>query len=54
MKKNKLFISVSFFSLIALASCGNNGPSDPDAINWEDEVLGEAMVDPTDDNYRTF
>ena len=50
MKKNKLLISVSFFSLIALASCGNNGPSDPDAINWEDEVLGEAMVDPTDDN----
>ena len=54
MRKNKLFITVSFFSLIALASCAKDSPSDPDEIIWEDEVLGDPMVDPTNDNYRTF
>lgn len=54
MKKNKLFITVSFFSLIALTSCAQDSPSDPDEIIWEDEVLGDPMVDPTNDNYRTF
>ena len=54
MKKNKLFITVSFFSLIALASCAKDSPSDPDEIIWEDEVLGDPMVDPTNDNYRAF
>ena len=54
MRKNKLFITVSFFFLFFLASCAQDNPSDPDEIIWEDEVLGDPMVDPTNDNYRTF
>lgn len=36
-------------------SGGNNSKDDgDDAIDWSKEKLGEAMVDPTNDNYRVF
>ena len=55
MKKTKYVFSLALSSLILLASCGSDAENvDPDVIQWEKEVLGEDMVDPTDDNYRTF
>lgn len=55
MKKTKYVFSLALSSLILLASCGSDAENvDPDLIQWEKEVLGEDMVDPTDDNYRTF
>lgn len=55
MKKTKYVFSLALSSLILLASCGGDAENvDPDVIQWEKEVLGEDMVDPTDDNYRTF
>ena len=55
MKKTKYVFSLALSSLILLTSCGSDAENvDPDLIQWEKEVLGEDMVDPTDDNYRTF